>query len=195
MKTKVFFLLAAFTLIASNSIGQEKQKKFGFEINGGLAIPVTELAGSKLNPGAGFEALFHYRFVDQLGVYAGWGYNMNKADDSFAGLDTDFEETGYVFGLQYNQAFGKKANSFYFRAAGLYNHIEVESKAGDIIADTGHGLGFQLAAGIDFPVGKSWVINPGFKFNSLSREIEFENNNIDLNLNYLSARIGIVRKF
>jgi hypothetical protein len=77
-----------------------------------------------------------------------------------------------VFGLQYKHAIGSTPLSYYLRAGGLYNHIEIENADGDIIGDTEHGLGWQFAAGIDYSLGKNWSITPGLKFNSLARDVE-----------------------
>ena len=86
----------------------------------------------------------------------------------FAGSNTDFEETGYVIGLQFKHPVDGFLSSYYLRAGALYNHIEVENDNGDIIGDTGHGLGFQLAAGVDIPLGAKWSLTPGVKYNAVS---------------------------
>ena len=85
--------------------------------------------------------------------------------------------------------------SYYVRAAGLYNHIETENADGNIINDTGHGLGFQLAGGVEIPLNSKWSLTPGIKFNSLDRKTDYEGSPLKLHYQYLSIRIGIVRKF
>lgn len=195
MKTKVIFFLAMIFAMSLNVIAQNVTPKFGIELNGGASFATSKLAGAELKTGIGFEGTFHYNFIPELGIYAGWGWNKNKSDLSFAGSDCDFEETGYVFGLQYNRPFGESAVNWYVRAGGLYNHIEVENKEGDIIADTGHGIGWQLAGGLQVDLGKNWSLTPGLKFNSLSRDVDFEGINHEMNLNYLSVRVGILKKF
>jgi len=84
---------------------------------------------------------------------------------------------------------------YYLRAGGLYNHIEVENKEGEITNDTGHGLGWQLAGGFNIPLNSKWSISPGVKFNSLQRDLDLPASIESLNLNYLSARVGVIRKF
>ncbi len=69
--------------------------------------------------------------------------------------DTDFEETGYTFGLQFIHPLGTSEKiSYLIRAGGIYNHIEVENSAGDITADSGHGLGWEIGAGVQVYFGK-----------------------------------------
>ena len=195
MKTKAILLTAIFITSFFCANAQEKQKRFGFELSSGASIATQKLGGAEMNPGFGFEGIFQYRFLEHIGIYGGWGWNRFGADNSFAGNDMCFEETGYVFGLQFKHPIGKGATSYYFRAGGLYNHIEIENADGDITHDSGHGLGWQLAAGFDFNLGKNWSLTPGVKFNSLNRDVENEGVNVPLDLNYLQFRVGILKKF
>jgi hypothetical protein len=194
MKTKglAFVMLV---LLSVSSFAQESEKRVGFELNSGLSVATQKINGTSLKPGFGFEGSLHYRFMPHLGVYAGWGWNRFGADESFAGNDVCFEETGYVFGLNFKHPIGNSKTMYYVRVGGLYNHIETENSAGDIIIDSKHGLGYQLAAGVDISLGKNWSFVPGFKFNSLSRDTDIEGVSKQLNYQYISARIGIFKKF
>jgi hypothetical protein len=193
MKAKA--ILIVILLIGVTATAQEYGKRFGFELSGGLSIATSKPGDASLNPGFGFEGILHYRFMPHTGIYTGWGWNRFGADNSFAGTDVCFEETGYVFGLQFKHPIGTMPLSWYLRAGGLYNHLEIENAAGDIIGDTGHGLGFQLAVGFDLPLGRNWSFTPGLKFNNLSTDIEMEGISTNLNHNYLSLRAGILKRF
>ncbi len=195
MKTNILFSLILFGLMSMNATAQDTGSRFSIELGAGPSFATSKLAGSSLNTGAGIEGVLHYRFMPHTGAYVGWGWNRNSSDNSFAGSDIDFEETGYVFGLQFKHPIADKRLSYYLRAAGLYNHIEVENSDGDIIHDTGHGLGWQLAAGIDLPVGGKWSLTPGLKFNALSRELDMGVVTEDLDLRYLTVRIGVAKGF
>jgi len=194
MKTKLFFSLAAL-LIATSLNAQNQNPRWGVELNGGVSFATSNLAEASLNTGGGFEFNFQYRVMEHTGLYAGWGWNKFSADHSFAGENADFEETGYVFGLQFKHPLGTTPLSYYARLGGLYNHIEVENNTGDIIHDTGHGFGFQLAAGVDIPLGKNWSLTPGVKFNSINRELKEVETVEHMNLNYVQLRVGIVKTF
>lgn len=195
MKTKVVLSIFFVILLSHSMVAQEKEKRLAVELNGGMAVALSEIDGNKLNPGVGFEGIFHYRFLPHLGAYAGWGWNHMNADQSFAGADMDFEETGYIYGLQYQNQLGKTPVGWFVRGGGLFNHIETENSDGDIINNSGHGFGWQAAAGIDVPLSKYWSLTPGVKFNSLSRDTEFENTTKQLDYKYLSFRVGIVKRF
>lgn len=195
MKTQVILMLAAMTLMSVQNQAQETEKKFGIEFNGGLSLATQKVADARMQPGFGYEGLLSYRFMPSMGVYAGWGWNKCASKDSFAGKDIDFEETGYVVGLEFRRAFAASDLTGFVRAGGLYSHLELENNDGDIIADTGHGFGFQLAGGIDVPLGKNWSLMPGIKFNSLQRDVAFEGVDRNLQHHYVSARLGVIKRF
>ncbi len=195
MKTKVLLVLALMAMLSIKSFAQDSEKRFGFELSSGASFATSELNEAKLNPGFGFEGTFHYRFMPHFGTYIGWGWNKLSSENSFAGSNLSFEETGYIFGFQFNHPIGSTPLSYYLRGAGLYNHIELENNDGEIIHDTKHGYGYQVAGGIDVKLGSKWSITPGVKFNSLKRESEYSGKSTDFNLNYLSISIGILKKF
>ena len=196
MSTKTFFTGLMLTLLSvSTLMGQPHEKRFAFELNGGASLATSKPGQADLKPGFGFEGTFHYRIAPFAGIYAGWGWNRFACEKSFAGEDTSFEETGYVLGIQYLHPIAKGPLSYDLRAGVLYNHIEIENAEGDILGDTGHGLGYQLAAGINYDLGKNWSLAPGIKFNSLTKDMELENVVTQLKHNYVSLRIGIVKRF
>ena len=195
MKIKGLILCALIVLLSVNGIAQDNEKRFGIELNSGASLATRKLGDANLKTGLGFEGLFHYRFMPYTGVFAGWGWNKFAAGTSFAGKNMDFVETGYVFGLQFNHPIVNTAVSYYLRAGGLYNHIEIENVDGDITKDTGHGLGWQLAGGVDILLGDHWSFISGVKFNSLSGQVPIDENKMLLDLNYLSVRLGIIKKF
>ncbi len=195
MKTKVFVTVVVLLSVFSSVMAQNGDKRFGFELAGGASFATSKLSDASLNTGGGIEGVFHYRFMPHTGIYAGWGWNRFSSDNSFAGRNVDFEETGYVFGLQFKHPIGNSPVSYYVRGAGLYNHIEIENEEGDLIKDSGHGMGWQVAGGIDVNLGHNWSFTPGVKFNALNRDIEMEGTSREMKLNYLSFRVGFLKKF
>ena len=195
MKTKVFLSIVLVILISATTLAQENEQRFGVELNGDVSFVSSDLAGASLNTGLGFEAILQYRFMPFTSVYGGWGYSHFNANESFAGSDVDFEQTGYILGLQFKHPVGNSPVSYFVRAGMLYCHIETENNSGDIISDTGHGVGWQAAAGIEVALGKNWSLAPGLKYNWLSGETGFEGTNYQLDHRTVSARIGIVKRF
>jgi hypothetical protein len=194
MKTKLFIALAIFAVITTSGNAQEKDKGFSFELNGGPAFPTKEFVEG-IRIGFGFEGTFQYRFMPHTSVYGGWGANWLSTESTNSENNMDYEETGYVLGLDFRHPIGDTKLSYYVRAGALYNHIEIENPDGDILDDSGHGPGFQLAAGLDISLGSGWSLTPGFKFNYLSRETSLGGITKQLDYQYLSARVGIMKKF
>jgi opacity protein-like surface antigen len=195
MKTKVILSIALVILVSATTLAQENEKRFGVEINGDVSFVSSDLAGASLNTGLGYEVILQYRFMPFTSVYGGWGYSHFNADESFAGNDIDFEQTGYILGLQFKHPIGNSPVSYFARAGMLYSHIETENNDGDIISDTGHGIGWQAAAGIEVALGKNWSLAPGLKYNWLSGETDFEGATYQLDHRTVSARIGIIKRF
>lgn len=195
MKTKVLIPLVLAILTTSATMAQGKENRFGIELNGDVVIVSTELSGASLNTGFGFETILQYRFLPFTSLYGGWGWNHSNAEESFAGTDVDFEETGYILGLQYKHQFVESPVSYFVRGGVLYNHIEVENSNGYIINDSGHGFGYQLVGGIEVSLAKNWSLVSGLKFSSFSRETEFEGENYQLDHSNVSLRIGIIKSF
>ncbi len=195
MKTKGLFTLLTLALLSINSIAQETEKRFGVELNAEVSFVSSDLNGANLNTGLGFETILQYRFMPFTSVYGGWGYSHFNANESFAGSDIDFEQTGYILGLQFKNSIGDSPLSYFVRGGLLYSHIETENNDGEIISDTGHGVGFQVAGGLEVALGNNWSLAPSLKFNSLSGETELEGVNYQLEHRYVSARLGFIKRF
>jgi hypothetical protein len=194
MKTKVLIVVMMMASV-SGLLAQEKTRRFGIELNGGASLAVNGSDEVDLNPGLGFEGLLNYRFMPNVGVYGGWGWNHFGSDHSFAGSDLCFEETGYVLGLEFRQPVGRSRMNYFVRGGGLYNHVEIENADGDIILDSGHGWGWQVAGGLDIPMGTKWSVAPAIRFQHLNREVDFEEAPQPVKYQYLSVRVGIIRLF
>jgi hypothetical protein len=194
---RVFLVVMAsvFLIMAQTAIAEDKWR---VELRGDAAFPTQDLDNANLDTGFGFEAIVAYKFMPHLGAYAGWGWHHFGSDGaSFAGTDVTFEETGYTFGLEFIHPIGKSSASYFVQAGGLYNHIEVEDDNLGITTDSGHGLGWQIGAGISFPLDadKKWHVTPSLRYRSLSRDMEFSGVKTDVDLSYVAVGVGISRAF
>ncbi len=117
------------------------------------------------------------------------------ADDSFAGQEPDFEETGYTFGVRFQHPLGAASRTMYrFEAGGTYKHLESEDEAGDVTIDTGHGLGFEVGAGLLLPLGGSWKLAPTLRYRALSRNFTLGDVTTPGDLRYVALEIGLSRQ-
>lgn len=189
-------LLTISTLMLLTLFGQSyAQDKWSLEFRPGVDYATKDIADADLGMGFGAELTIAYRFMPHLAAYAGWSYNNFAVDQSFAGTDASFEETGYTFGLQFIHPIGESGLSYLVRAGGTYNHIEIENNNGDIIIDSGHGLGWQAEAGLVIPLSEKFSLLPSLRYRSLNRDIEIENVSTSVDLNYLSVGVGLSWSF
>jgi hypothetical protein len=184
----------ALSFIALPSAAQS-QHRLRFELRWGAAVATSKLADASLGTGFGFEGIVGYRIQPHLSVYAGWDWHGFTADASFAGADNDFEETGYAFGIQFQHPLGSDDLALQLRAGGTLNHIEIENTAGDMVADSKHGLGWEAGAGVAWHLGNRWQLAPGVRFRSLSRDFRIGAITTAAKLEYLLLDVGFSRAF
>ena len=193
---KLITTLSIIGIVLTLSLQQvHAQSNLSWEIRAGVDLATQDLGDADLNTGFGFDGILTYQFMEHTSVFGGWGWHRFTSDDSFAGSNMDFEETGYTFGLEFLHLLGNTSMDFYIRGGGIYNHIEVESSDGDITADSDHGLGWQAEAGLAFNLGNKWMLKPGVRYRSLSRDIEVGNITTDIDLTYFNLAVGITRSF
>ena len=185
-------LAMAFLLFSYNLKGQEK---WSVEFRPGLNFPTSNIGNTSTQVGFGFELTGAYKIMPHLSAYAGWGLNQFKGEDNLAAENFTFEERGYTFGFQIIKPIGTSTFSYVGSAGAIYNHIELENTAGNIKGDTGHGFGWQIAAGIDYEFASNLSFRPMLRYRSLTRDLEIANVSSELKLNYISFGIGLAWDF
>ena len=188
---KKLFVAFAILLLTSTLNQTLAQDKWSLELRSGINYAVKDITNADLKLGFGGELTVAYRFLPHLSGYVGWSYNNFAVEQSFAGPDASFEETGYTFGLQFIHPLGELNIDFLIRLGGTYNHIEIENNDGEIIIDSGHGLGWQAEAGIVIPISNKLELLPSVRYRSLSRDITIENMSTPVQLDYISIGLGL----
>lgn len=188
--------LAAAALVAS-ATSLPAQQRWTVDLRAAVAAPTQKLATTELDVGLGFGGTVAFRLQQQLHLYAGWDWTHFQADDSFAGSDVDFEETGYTFGLRFEHPFRGEGQGLGYRleGGGTFKHIEIEDDDGTRIADSDHGLGYELGAALLLPLGSDWRFVPGLRYRSLDRDFRIGSANTDASLRYLTLELGVSRRF
>ncbi len=192
MKKYSLLFVAVILLISFTSKAQEK---WSVEFRPGLSFPTSDAGDTNTKVGFGFEFTGAYKIMPHLAVYAGWGWNQFKGEDKLSKEEVTLDETGYTFGLQIIHPIGTSPFSYVGRAGAVYNHIELENNAGDITADTGHGFGWQVEAGVDYEFGPNLSFRPTLRYRSLLRDLEIADVSTELKLNYVSFGIGLAWEF
>ncbi len=187
------FWLAIIILLISFTV--KAQEKWTVEFRPGLSFPTNDVGNTEAKVGFGFEITGAYKIMPHLAFYAGWGQNQLKGDDRISKENNNLDETGYTFGFQIMHPIGTSVFSYIAQAGAVYNHIEFENTANDITADTGHGFGWQVAAGVDYEFAPNLSFRPMLRYRSLSRDLEISNVSTNLKLNYISFGIGLAWDF
>ncbi len=100
------------------------------------------------------------------------------------------------FGLRFEHPFrAGSPTAGWIRAGGTYNHLELENSDGDLVEDSGHGLGWELGAGLTLPLSRSWVVTPGIRYRRLNRDLTLESRTVPVELEYLAFEFGFGRRF
>ena len=186
--------LAGIVLLFTFTTGVSAQR-VTVDLRGSAAMPTQELAGADLDMGFGFGGTVAYRLMPHLHLYGGWDWLHFGADQSFAGTNMDFEETGYTFGLRFEHPLvASSALMYRIEGAGTYKHLEIEDD-GSIIGDSGHELGFELGLGVLWPLGSTWRLAPTVRYRALSNDFTIGNTTTAANLRYTGLEIGFSRKF
>ena len=190
MKNSIFTIAALLVFFSLYQIQLQAQDRWNVEFRTGIDFSAGDIAD--VNPGAGFgfETAAAYRFMPHFAAYTGWSWNHFGTDQSFAGTDASFEETGYTFGFQFIHPIGDSEINYLIRLGGTFNHIEIENNKGDIISDSGHGLGWQAEAGIVIGLSDNISLIPGIRYRSLSRNINIDNVSNTIEMNYFSVGAG-----
>lgn len=185
----IVIVIVAFTMMCFSQT-TFAQDRWSIELRPGINIATKKLGEADLKTGFGGEGTVAFRFLPHLAVYAGWGWNKFGSDQQLNGTELEYEETGYTYGLQFTHPIKESRMSVMVRAGGLYNHIEVE-EGNDINADSGHGFGWQVEGGLVMPLGEKLRVIPSVRFRSLGRDLTIEGVTKSVDLNYISAGLGL----
>lgn len=193
MKTiKIFSLFVLIILITQTLTAQ---KNFAFDLRGGVNVATEDFGDADLNTGCGLDVQFMYLPVSHFGVFAGWTYNNTDTDRTFVGNNVEYEENGFMGGIEFNYPVFTPEIGLFIRGGALYNKLEVNDADGDLLRETDHEWGWQTAAGVDVKLGDMLHILPTVKFNSLTTEMLDESGMNDANLRYLSYGLGVRMMF
>lgn len=185
--------IALFTTAAALLLGADAaraQSPWSLELRGGGAVATEDFGDAALGPGVGFEVTARYRVQPHLAIYAGWDWYHFTTDDEGLGEELDIEDTGYAFGLIFQHPVSGRVGGW-LRGGGIYDHAELENQAGDITVDTEHGLGWEAGAGLSLELGDRWLLTPGARYRSFSRDLEVNGFEGSVDLSYVALEVGV----
>ena len=173
------------------------QAQWALELGADGAFTTENLADAELSAGFGLEGLASVRLQTHLWAYGGWDWHRFTADESFAGSDVDVEETGYALGFRFEHPFSRDMTpvAYTIRLGATVNHVEIEDADGELVVDSGHGVGFEGGLGLSFRLSEGWYLLPAVRYRILSRDFEVGNTVTDGDLSYVAAGVSFRRTF
>ncbi|MEJ2540909.1 MAG: outer membrane beta-barrel protein [Gemmatimonadota bacterium] len=191
-------ILVLLLLVLVGSVGSLRaQAPWSLEAQGGAGFPVGDLE-EPLVTGPGFGAVAAYRFLPHLAAYGGWDWFSFDSGTSFAGNEVEFEETGYVLGLRFEHPLPFDLGiplAYRVHAGATYKHIELEGQDGTALADSGHGVGWEVGGGLTWDITPRWYVSPGVRYRALNRDVEIESVTTELDLTYVALQLGAGIRF
>lgn len=190
---KILGWIAVTATLAMTALPLQAQDRWSLDLSAGVAVPTGDLGDWGLNTGLAFGSSVGAKLMPHLAVYGGWDWAHFSTDESGIGGELDIEETGYVLGLRFEHPLRGEVGfpKLRLHAGGTYKHIEIEDEEGDIVADSGHGLGWEAGAGLMMTVGERWTLTPGVRFSSLSPELDLGAIESSVDLQYLAFQLGV----
>jgi len=169
--------------------------KVALEIRSNYNFVTDDIQGLDVNTGYGVEVALNYNFMEQLGVYVGWGWNHFTLEASNTNDGFVFDETGFNFGLQYIKPIGDSEElSYLVKAGGIYNQVIIEPESSGS-REFGPQLGWEFCLGIQYGIGKAWFIRPQLSYSSLTGDYIVSGRSYDFKLNYIAFGLGIAKSF
>ena len=185
------------TLVTALPGAASAQQRWQFDLTPGVAIPTDRIGGAEPGTGIGLEGTLSVRVMPHLAIYGGWGWRNFAPCESVCGVDgVDVEETGYVFGARFEHPLGDgRAPLLMVKTGVAWAHIELENGQGRIVRDSGHGLGWDIGAGLIFDAGPDWRFTPAVRYRQLDRDIETMGQGMPARLRYVAFELSIGRRF
>lgn len=189
-------ILAVTTALLLLAADATAQPRWAVGARAGLAVPVKSIEGEDFGAGTGVEGSLRYRFFSRLSAYVGWDWSRFSSGLTLGETEVDFEETGYVFGLRLEHTFAdEEGPTLWLRGGPTLARVDMEDLNGDVPADTGRGLGWEVGGGVGLTIGRRWSLMPGVRYRSISHDVAIDGISYDFDLGYVSLEAGAAMVF
>jgi opacity protein-like surface antigen len=187
---KIILIATLLMLVSSTALTYDK---VALELNSKINFTTEDIAGIDVETGYGVEFALSYNFMEQLGVYAGWGWDQYVHEASRVNSGFVFDEIGYTFGLLFTRPIGiSEELSYLIKAGGIYKKVDVEVES-SISNDVDSELGWELGLGIQYEFAESWLLHPMVGYHSLTSNVD--ESSYDFKIINISFGLGIAKSF
>ena len=174
-------VLAALALAGSASAQGpvEIATPISLEARGGIAVPSGDFADLADNA-FGFGGSVHVQVAPRVSLYG--GYSQTEFD--LEPLSADGTDRGWEAGARI--AFPGVGFSPWVRGGLLVHDFDVD--AGAVEFDTDEEVGFEVGAGVAFPLGPRVSVSPGFAYRRYAVDLPVRG---ELDVAYLNLDVGL----
>lgn len=183
MRKRLMMVVLPALLLAPVALEAQTPLPISFELRAGAGLPMGDMADADLKTGFGGELTASYSVIPMMDVYA--GFNWYRFDADSEDVDVSNTDAGYALGARISPPF-VPALSPWVRVGGVYDKVETSSDAGDFSTD--HGFGWEVGAGVSFPVGGMFAVTPGVRYRAFSPEVEGAEAG---DVTYMAVELGI----
>lgn len=187
---KVHALLLVLGLAIAAPVGLHAQTPLSVEVQAGVVIPTGDFAEDFATTGFGLGINAAYRILPMLDLYAGYSWQRFGVDDEeFPDADIDVEDSGFALGARLNVP-AVPGLSPWVRAGVILHELQVSGTDGGFTASftSDRALGFEVGAGLAFPVAPRVSLTPGITFRSYKPE--FDGETADEPVTYFGIHLG-----
>ncbi|HET7274019.1 MAG TPA: outer membrane beta-barrel protein [Longimicrobiaceae bacterium] len=204
MRKATLGLMAIFGLVASPGI-VEAQFPGGLtlDVRGGVGVPTGDLGDDELmgaETGFGFGATVGLNVLPMVGVYGGYSRFMFPVESESlteAQNEAEFVDSGFNGGVKLMvPATILGGLNPYLQGGVVYRELEldVEGDVVDVESDSESAWGYEIGAGLAFPLGQVISVTPGVRYVSYSPDAAGgEADGPDIS--YVAADIGLSIRF
>lgn len=162
MRKSIVSLTMALAAVAfAGTAHAQMRSPLSLEVRASAAIPNGDFAntGGGIGTGYGIGADAHFALTPQLGLYGGYSWTGFDYDN----FDDTLKETGVDAGLRASLGSGA-AFTPYLRGGVVYHKLE------DRLGNRDSRTGFEVGAGLDYPLGLVLSVTPEVSYTRINRD-------------------------
>jgi opacity protein-like surface antigen len=187
---KVYASLVVLSLAIAAPVAVQAQSPFSVEVQAGVVVPTGDFADDFATTGFGFGVHAMYQLTPMIDLYAGYSWQRFGVDeDDFGDVDLDVDDSGFALGARLNLR-GMPGFDPWIRGGVILHELKISGSEGGFSASftSDRSVGFEVAAGLAFPVAPRISIVPSVTFRNYSPE--FDGESIDESVSYFGLHVG-----
>lgn len=167
------------------------------EGNVGVGVPTGDF-GDAADPNYGLGATVTYDLGPLVGLRAGYTYQrFGVTDEAELGdVDADWSDSGFALGLELSPLLTPGLNLL-LHADAILHRIKVTASAGAATSSVSsdRSFGFDVGAGLAFPVAPRVSIVPRVRYRQYNAEFDVEGEGGDDTVSYFAGGVGLRIRF